>query len=138
MSACRAHWSAHRLGTLSNSIAGAIGMGVGLATIRLFEWLGLAVAIAGAGLLVVTGLRSFLWQRAFREARKCHEDISVVFDEEHIHVESAEGKSDLNWGFYSWHLDTADHVILYMTKRAFSVIPIAAFSGTDELNEFMQ
>ncbi|QDV22897.1 YcxB family protein [Aureliella helgolandensis] len=131
MRACEAHWRAQRQGTVSNAIAGALALatGIGLWFFNWF-WLALTLAILGCALLGLIGIRQVLWRKAFRDARKYHGEISVSFSNDGVHVETLEGKSDLNWGFFSWYLDTPEHVLLYMTKRTFSVIPRSAFSET--------
>ena len=96
MTACRTHWSAHHQGTVSNSVAGMAGVLVGLALLPILCWLAALVVVAGAALLLITGLRTLLWRRVFREARKYHDDICVTFEDEGIRVQSAEGENDIN------------------------------------------
>ena len=137
MMACNAHWTAHRQSTLSNVIAGAVAVTVGLALLFLTLWLAIFLATAGSILLLITLLRSLFWRRAFRDAKKYNNDISVIIKDDSVHVESAEGKSDLNWDFFTWYLETPDHVLLYMTKRSFSVIPKAAFQNDGNVQTFV-
>jgi hypothetical protein len=138
MSACNAHWSAHRQGTLSNLIVGGVGVAIGLISFALSLWLAIFVISAGASLLIMTWARFLLWRRFFREAKKYNDDVSVVFRDDAVHVESAEGKSDLNWDFFSWYLDTADYVLLYTTKRQFSVVPKKSFPDSESLRRFLE
>ena len=137
MAACNAHWSTQRQSTLSNAIAGATAIVIGLVMLFFVFWLALFLAAVGAILLLITWLRSFLWRRAFREARKYTEDISVVVKDDVVHVETAEGKSDLNWTFFTWYLDTPDHILLYPTKRTFSVIPKKSFPDAKSIDQFL-
>ena len=129
MRACGAHWSAHRQGTMSNVITGLVGVAFGLAMLFFIFWLALILVVVGGALILITGIRSLLWRKAFRDAKKYNADISVVVNDDSVHIESAEGKSDLNWKFFTWYLDTPEHVLLYMTKRSFSVIPKSAFQN---------
>jgi hypothetical protein len=138
MAAAEAHWKAQGVGTASSVF---VGLGVALLgglIVVPFPWFGWVFLILGAILLTLSGARWWIWCRAFKEARKYTEAIHVVFAEEGIHVDSAEGTSDLNWTFYSSYLDVPDHVLLYMTKRAFSVIPKSAFGGEEDLREFLR
>jgi len=137
MCACEAHWRAQRQGTVSNAIAGMLALtaGIGLWLFNWF-WLALILVISGCALLSLIGMRRILWQRAFRDARKYQGEISVSFSTEGVHVETLEGKSDLNWGFFSWFLETPEHILLYMTKKSFSVIPKSAFNESETEDAF--
>lgn len=137
MSACNAHWSAHRLGTLSNIITGVIGVIVGIFLLVSFSWPAIVAIAAGVLLLFMTGIRWVLWRRAFRDARKYNDEILVRFENDIVHVESSEGKSDLRWNFFTWYLNTPTHVLLYTTKRNFSVIPKASFQDAQMVEEFV-
>ena len=137
MRACNAHWSAHRQGTVSNLMASAAAIVLGLALLFFVSWFALILVAVGGVLLFITWLRSFLWHRAFREAKKYNEDIAVVIKDDSVHVESAEGKSNLNWNFFTWYLDTPEHVLLYLTKRNFSVIPKSAFQDEQVVQSFV-
>jgi hypothetical protein len=137
MRACGAHWATLGLGTRSNVITGLLIAVLGLAMLSFLFWLALILAAVGAALVIITGVRSYLWHKSFRDAKKYNTDILVVIKEDSVHVESAEGKSDLNWGFFSWYLDTPDYVLLYMTKRSFSVIPKSAFQDAQGRQAFV-
>lgn len=137
MRACGAHWSTLRQGTRSNVITGLLIVILGLAMLSFFFWMALILTTVAGALILITGVRSLLWRKAFRDAKKYNRDILVVIKEDIVHVESAEGKSDLNWGFFSWYLDTPDYVLLYMTKRNFSVIPKSAFQDAQGLHAFV-
>ena len=137
MAAAEAHWKAQRVGTVSSVF---VGLGAGLLgglIVMPFPWFGWVFLVLGAILLTLSGARWRIWSKAFKEARKYTEAIHVIFTEEGIHVDGAEGPSDLNWTFYSSYLDVPDHVLLYMTKRAFSVIPKSAFRGEEGVREFL-
>lgn len=137
MKACNAHWSAHRQSTMSNVVASAVAIALGLALLFPMFCLGLILATVGGLLLLITGVRSVIWRRAFRGAKKYNDEISVIINDDSVHIESAEGKSDLNWGFFSWYLDTPEHVLLYMTKRSFSAIPKSAFQEARHVQSFI-
>ena len=137
MKACNAHWSAHRQGTMSNVVASGVAIVLGLALLCSMFWIAIFLAAVGGLLLMITWLRSIIWRKAFRGAKKYNDDISVVITDDSVHVESAEGKSDLNWAFFSWYLDTPEHVLLYMTKRSFSVIPKSAFHDAAQVQSFI-
>ena len=138
MRACEAHWRAQRLGTTSNAITSALSLSVGISLWLLFNWfwLALILVISGAMLLGLIGIRQMLWRKAFRDARKYQGDISLSFSDKGVRVETLEGTSDLNWGFYSWFLDAPEHILLYMSKKTFSVIPKSAFNGSQTEDEF--
>jgi len=137
MRACNAHWSAHHHSTASNLVISATAIILGSALLLFTFWLALILAIAGGMLLFLTWFRYFVWRRAFRESKRFNDDIAIAVDNESIHIESAEGKSDLKWGFYTWYLDTPEHVLLYMTKRSFSVIPKSAFKDEQHTQGFV-
>jgi hypothetical protein len=138
MTACDAHWSAQRTSTLSNVITAAVMFVVGLVTLFFMFWLATVLFAVGGLLLLITWLRSLLWRKLFREAKKYNDDISVTIDDDTVRVESAVGKSDLDWNFFTWYLDTPEHVLLYMTKRNFSVIPKKAFRDTQQVDSFLE
>jgi len=137
MKACSAHWKAHRQGSVFQICAGLVGIGVGIATLNFVQWLAVALIVVGCCMLLVVLLRWILWRRAFRESRKYTQDIRVEVSHAGLHVESAEGTSDLNWGFYSKYLDTRDFVLLYMTRHSFSVIPKSAFESEEQARQFV-
>ena len=137
MKACNAHWTVHRQSTVSNVIAGAVAIVLGLTLLFVVFWLALFLAAIGGVLLLTTWLRSVFWRKAFREAKKYNDDIAVVIKEDCVHVESAEGKSDLKWDFFTWYLDAPEHILLYMTKRTFSVIPKSAFQDEQRIQSFV-
>jgi hypothetical protein len=138
MRACNAHWSVHRQSTLANLILGTVAILLGLILLFFTFWVALFLAIVGSILLLITWLRSLLWRRAFREAKKYNDDVSVVIKDDAIHVENAEGKSDLNWAFFTWYLDIPDHILLYATKKNFSVIPKRSFPDTRSIDRFLE
>ena len=137
MAACSAHWKAHRQGSVWSICAGLVGIAAGIASLDFVRWLGIALIAAGALMLWFVWIRWFLWRRAFCESRKYTEDIHLVVSQNGIHVESAEGTSDLNWGFYSKYLDTRDFVLLYMTRHSFSIIPKSAFKSEEQAERFV-
>ena len=137
MAASSAHWRAHRQGAAFQICAGLLGIAVGITALSLVEWLAIALIIVGILMLCVVWLRWVIWRRAFRESRKYTEDIHVVANHDGLHIESAEGTSDLNWGFYSKYLDTRDYVILYMTRHSFSIIPKTAFESPEHAERFI-
>lgn len=137
MRACGNHWSAQRQATRSNIIIGLLGLVVGVLLFTALRWLALVFLVSGFVLLTLVVLRAVLWRRAFREAGKYKKEIFVVFKDDSVHVESAEGRSDLNWSFFSGYLETPEDVLLYITKRNFSVIPKGAFSDEQAVQGFM-
>ena len=137
MKACSAHWRAHRQGTSSQVIAGSVGVVMAIVAWDLVHILAVALLVVGLLIWCVPVLRWLLYRRAFREAKKYTEDIHAVFSHDGIHIDSAEGTSDLNWGFYSKYIETPDFVLLYMTRHQFSVIPKSAFTGADQALRFV-
>ena len=137
MQACAAHWKATRQSTLTQIVAGSIGVAVGLIAMDFVPWLAMALVIVGVAIWGVSLLRWVLYRRAFREAKKYTENIHAIFSHDGIHIDSAEGTSDLNWGFYSKYRDTGDFVLLYMTRHQFSVIPKSAFADEHEKRRFV-
>ncbi|MDA0991488.1 MAG: YcxB family protein [Verrucomicrobia bacterium] len=137
MTAWNAHWSSRREGTRTNCILGLIGLGLSAAMLAILFWLALVLAIASSLLLLITGLRTVLWRRAFRESKKYNRDIAVTVTDDSLRVESAEGTSNLNWDFFTWHRETPAHVLLYLTKRSFSIIPKASFRDDEGLKRFL-
>jgi hypothetical protein len=136
MKACSAHWKAHRQGTLSQLVAGSVGVVMAVVAWDFVRGLAIALLVVGVMIWCVPVLRWFLYRRAFGEAKKYTEDIHAVFSHDGIHIDSAEGTSDLNWGFYSKYIDTPEFVLLYMTRHQFSVIPKSAFTDEAEAKRF--
>jgi hypothetical protein len=137
MQACSAHWKATRQGTLTQIVAGSIGVGVGLLAMDFAEWLAIALVVVGVAIWGVSLLRWVMYRRTFHEAKKYTQNIHAIFSHDGIHIDSAEGTSDLNWGFYSKYRDTRDFVLLYMTRHQFSIIPKSAFASVDEAKRFV-
>lgn len=136
MKACEAHWRALRQGSALTTLIGLGSVVLGATVAWIYPW-GLAhklsLAIVGLGGLfpLIVIVRYFIWRKAYRDARKFQDAISIEFGEDVIHVESAAGVSDLKWEAYHRYLETPDFYILYMAKHAFSVIPKGAFSSED-------
>jgi ABC-type bacteriocin/lantibiotic exporter with double-glycine peptidase domain len=137
MSACQAHWSARGQGIWSNTIIGISALAFGLFCYTVQAWLALILLILSVGFLTITWIRIPIWRKNYRESKKYTDNISITFEEDTLHTETVEGKSDLNWTFFSWHLETPDHVLLYTTKQHFSVIPKKAFLDKDSLQWFI-
>ncbi len=136
MAACHAHWNSHKQGARANSILGIIGIIVGAALLP-FHWVGaLLIFICFVLIAMVIG-RSIIWRRAFLDHKKFTAPISLVFGDETIHIETIDGTSDLNWSFYSGYLETPEQILLYMTRRTFSVIPKSAFTNANQVRDFM-
>lgn len=136
MTACNAHWSIHKQGSRTNAILGVIAIAVGLALWPFSSWSAFFLVLGLVLLLLVIG-RSILWRRAFQDAKKFAGDISVTFGDEKIHVDTTDGVSDFNWSIYNGYLDTPEYVLLYLTRRSFSVIPKSAFANANSQREFM-
>lgn len=136
MNACERHWKALGQGS-------AMGVNIGLAAVLLggflawrFPWglahkLCLAIVAVGGLFPVVILVRGWVWRRAYRGAKKFHDNITIAFNEDSIHVETAAGVSDLNWTAYRRFRELGDYFILYMSTHTFSVIPATAFSPAD-------
>lgn len=136
MNACELHWKARGQGA-------AMGTGIGLAAVLLgafLAWrypfgltykLSLAIVALGGLFPVVILIRGWIWRRAYRGAKKFHDNITIAFDEDTIHVETAAGVSDLNWGAYNRFREFGDFFILYISAHNFSVIPSSAFAESD-------
>ncbi len=133
MKACDRHWKAHGQSGTKLTLAGLASVTIGGVIAWYFPWgllhmLALAVVGLGGLLAAIVPLRFFIWRRAYREAKKFREAITIEFSDDIIHVESAAGISDLKWDAYNRCLVTPDFFILYMAKHTFSVIPRTAFS----------
>lgn len=141
MAACEANWRARWQGTGTNLLAGSVGVVAGYWAPRcirhpILDWLATAVMIAGILLILVTMLRYFIWRRAFRDTPKYMREIHVKFTDASIHVESAEGVSDLNWSYYREYLETPESFLLFIAKHTFSVIPKSAFEDAPMQERF--
>lgn len=137
MVACNQHWSAHTQGSRMNILAGSVGVVTGLLLIPSMSWLAIAITISGSMLLALTFLRSWLWRQAYRDARKFTDNITIALHDDRIHIETADGISDLQWSYYTWYLETDDFLLLYASKRIFSVIPKAAFPDEETKERFL-
>lgn len=136
MEACNAHWSAVGQGR-TNVIAGWLGVAVGLGLSMISPPGGVILIIAAGLLLALTWVRSLLWRRAFRDEVKYKDAIRLAIDEDALRVETAEGTSILNWGAFRSYLDTSDYVLLYITRRRFSIIPKRAFPDRQSIERFL-
>ena len=136
MAACHSHWNAHKQGARANSILSAIGIIAGAALLP-FHWIGALLIFIGIVLIAMVIGRSIIWRRAFLDNKKFTAPISLIFGDEKIHVETIDGTSELNWSFYSGYLETPEHILLYMTRRTFSVIPKSAFANINQVRDLM-
>lgn len=137
LAACRAHWHAHRQGNLLHGSAGVIGLGIGIYVLTFNQVWGVLFLTLSGLLLLLTWLRGVLCRQGYQQSRKYTQPIRVVFSEETIHVESAEGVSDLKWSAYSRFHVAPRFILLYLTKRSFSVIPREAFADAAEEQRFL-
>lgn len=139
MRACSAHWRATRQGTAFQFAAGLIGVAVGAIALEFdfVRWLSIALIVVGVAIWSVAILRWIVYRRAFFEAKKYTENIHAVFSHDGIHIDSAEGTSDLKWTFYSKYRETREFVLLYMTRHQFSVIPKSALADENEVKRFV-
>ncbi|MBT3290302.1 MAG: hypothetical protein HN849_09265 [Victivallales bacterium] len=138
MAAVEASWKAQGVSTRFCVLIGLAVVLVAGASMPFASWLGWPLLWLGAVLLAVAAIRTRVWRRAFQAARKYTQSIHVVFTDENIHVDSAEGTSDLNWTFYSAYRDIPDYVLLYMTRHAFSAIPKSAFDNEEDLRTVLR
>ena len=136
MAACHAHWNAHQQGARANSIFGVVGVIVGAALFPI-HWTGALLIVIGFVLIAMVIGRSLIWRHAFLDNKKFTAPISLVFGDETIHVETIDGTSDLKWSAYSGYLETSEYILLYMTRRTFSVIPKSAFANVNQVRDFM-
>lgn len=136
MAASESHWSTHKQGSRTNVMLAVVGVLLGCVWLPFNSW-GAFPLVAGIVLFLMVLVRSFLWRRAYREATKFAGDIAVTFSDENIHVVTNDGVSDLKWSVYTGYLDAPDFVLLYMTSRAFSVIPKSAFASVPAQREFV-
>ncbi len=136
MKACDSHWKALGQSAGKLTLAGLASVAIGGVIAWYFPWgllhgLALAVVALGGLLAAIVPLRSLIWRRAYRDAKKFQEAITIEFSDDIIHVESAAGISDLKWDAYNRYLITPEFFILYMAKHTFSIIPCSAFSSDD-------
>ena len=136
MAACHAHWNAHQQGARANSILSAIGIIVGAALLP-FHWIGALLIFICIVLIAMVVGRSVIWRHAFLDNKKFTAPISLIFGDETIHVDSLDGTSDLKWSAYSGYLETSEYILLYMTRRTFSVIPKSAFANAATVRDFV-
>jgi hypothetical protein len=136
MAACHAHWNANKQGARANSIFGVIGIIAGAAMLP-FHLMGAFLMLIGIVLIGMVIGRSILWRRAYMDSKKFTSPISLIFNDETIHVETIDGVSDLQWSVYSSYLETPEYFLLYMTSRTFSVIPKSAFVNATKVRDFV-
>ena len=136
MAARNEHWAVNKQGSRTNLILGTIAVVVGVAMWSVGFW-GKAFLIIGAFLIVMVVGRSCLWRRAYHQTQKFASDIVVEFSDEQIHVETADGTSELKWTTYNRFRDSAKYVLLYLPGSQFSVIPKSAFLSDEETQRFL-
>ncbi len=136
MAACHAHWNAHKQGARANSILSVIGIIVGAALLP-FHWIGALLIFICLVLIALVIGRSIIWRHAFLDHKKFTAPISLIFGDETIHVDSLDGTSDLKWSVYCGYLETPEYILLYMTRRTFSVIPKSAFANANQVRDFI-
>ena len=139
MQACSYHWNATWQGNRLQFGAGLLGLVVGVLSLEILsvDWLAIALIIVSIAIWGVAILRWFVSRYMYRAAKKYTENITAIFSHDGIHVESAEGTSDLRWTFYSKYRDTPNYVLLYVTWQQFSIIPKSAFADENELKRFV-
>ncbi|WP_353572149.1 YcxB family protein [Candidatus Albibeggiatoa sp. nov. BB20] len=137
MAVCYANWTVQGSRPQWDIMVGVVFCVIGLSTLIAHFLLGLFIIGCGAILLSIVLIRSFLWRKAFRDTPKYNEPISIVFQQDMIYVKTIQGESYLNWNTYAWYLDTSHFVLLYMTKKYFSVIPKAAFQDQAQIKTFL-
>ncbi len=136
MGACHAHWNARKQGARANSILGVIGILVG-AVLLPFHWIASLLILVGIVLIALVIGRSLIWRHAFLDNKKFTAPISLIFEDETIHVETIEGTSDLKWSVYCGYSETPECILLYTTPRTFSVIPKSAFADVNQVRDFI-
>ncbi|MCG8485340.1 MAG: YcxB family protein [Clostridia bacterium] len=99
-------------------------------------WGSILCVLAGV-LLVFIPVRSYVWKKAFNNAKQYQDYIHLNVGNDGLHVEHILGKSDLNWDFYQSFLETPKSIILYMSKHSFSVIPKDPFIESDCLDNLL-
>lgn len=136
MRASRAHWKGTGSSTWTTLIAGFVGLVLGLIVYVINPLFGILLGGASMLLMTMVAARDVLWRRGFHKALKYTDAIEVTFDDESIHLRSAEGTSELEWDVFTGYLHTKEHVLLYVTKQYFSIIPRAAFADGASLKSF--
>ncbi len=139
LQACNYHWNSHKVGIKSMIILGIVGIALGsiLICLKFLTELAVAFVILSIILLILPLIRHIIWQKSFDNNKKFHNKTKVVFDDNLLHVKGALGSSELKWDIYSNYLETPEYVLLYMTKRNFSVIPKYAFESQYSLTSFI-
>lgn len=127
MAAYEAHWSARHIGTRANLIAGALALLLSGAVLPLARRPAWFLAATGLVLLGLTGLRLLIWRKAYQGARKYQAEIVLTIAATGVRIETAHGRSELTWDFFSAFRETSDYLLLYLTRRTFSIIPQRAF-----------
>ena len=87
-------------------------------------------------LMTMVAARDVLWRRGYQKAKKYTDIIEVTFDEASIHLKSVEADTELEWDTFTGYLHTREHVLLYVTKQYFSIIPRSAFADAEGLKAF--
>ena len=128
---CERLWRARKQGSVVNFSLGVAAIIGGLVVRPVFDLLGWCLLAVGGVLVLLVVIRRLLWWRAFKTARKFQHPMEVSFSEDGIGVVTADGRSMLEWTFYSEYLDADDVLILCADKRNFSVIPKRALKSDE-------
>ncbi len=74
----------------------------------------------------------------YRNNERIREPFRLVLTDETIFVTVKDGKSELKWSFFKDFRSNNEFILLYQTKKKFSILPKAAFSNPDEFETFKQ
>jgi hypothetical protein len=99
-------------------------------------------ALAGIFLLVAIYGVSFWWvwwiqpRRAARESPYLAVEVEGAVSIDGIAQRSALGKHETAWASYSTALESADYLLLYLGRNAFTPFPKRSFANQEDLNRF--
>lgn len=131
MQACHDLWASDGIGPSGNLIlTTAFGLGgVGLA----LAGMGMGWFLVGAALTVVlmSLLRDRIWRCYYRSSGRFAAPTTSVFADAGIHVTGPLGTRDMPWSECRSYLESAEFLILVMSRRQFSVLPKAALHSAD-------
>jgi hypothetical protein len=128
--ACHALWTYRAIGRFGNLV---VAGGVGLCGAFFLIWLEVAgsalylLFVCVALLVALTLLRDLFWRRYYRKLEKYRGPITTNISDGSIEVILPQSSHTVHWSTFSSYLRTDEFLLLVISQRQFSIIPLSAF-----------
>ncbi|MCP4937282.1 MAG: YcxB family protein [bacterium] len=127
--ACHALWTYRAIGRFGNFVvAGGIGLcGAFLIWLEVAGFALYLLFVCVALLVALTLLRDLFWRRYYRKLEKYRGPITTIISDDSIEVILPQGSYTVQWSTFSSYLRTDEFLLLVISQRQFSIIPLSAF-----------